>query len=83
MNALLILGRKYRDVVSGWEGVATARYEYLNGCVRYEIAGADKDGKPESFIFDVEQLVAVDAPPVVTAPASPTGGPRSSKPVAR
>lgn len=77
------LGRQYRDPISGWEGTATCRYEYLNGCVRVEISGADKDGKPEAFVFDQEQLVALDEPPAVTAKPRRTGGPQSSKPVQR
>jgi len=76
------LGERYRDVVSGWEGVATARYEYMNGCVRIEISGSDKDGKPESFVFDVQQIEAVEAPAVPATPIA-TGGARSNRPVSR
>ena len=79
----LTLGEKYRDVVSGWEGVLTARYDYMNGCTRVEISGADKDGKPESFVFDVQQVERVDAPPLAVAAPRPTGGPRDNKPVPR
>ena len=82
MTPVVILGERYRDVVSGWEGVATARYEYMNGCVRIELGGADKDGKPESFVFDVQQLEAVAAP-AVPVKAAATGGPRSNRPVSR
>lgn len=78
----VVLGRKYRDTVSGWEGTATARYQYMNGCIRIEIAGADKDGKPESFVFDVQQIEELDAPKIAVAPAA-TGGPRSNRPVDR
>lgn len=79
------LGAKVRDRVSGYEGVITARYEYLNGCERYEISAADKDGKPESYVFDVQQL-EVTMPPEITrapAPLKRTGGPRGTTPVAR
>lgn len=76
------LGDKYRDKVSGWEGVATARYEYMNGCVRIEISHHDKDGKPESFVFDIQQIEAVKAEPVKVLRRA-TGGPRDSTPVAR
>lgn len=80
------LGNTYRDPISGWEGVATARYEYLNGCVRVELSAADKDGKPDSFVFDHEQLVQVvgsDKVADIPEPARRTGGPRSSTPVPR
>lgn len=76
------LGNRYQDKVSGWEGIATARYEYLNGCVRYEIAFHDKDGKPEAFVFDEDQLIEVAAEGVAHQP-KPTGGPQDNKPVLR
>lgn len=88
----LELGSKVRDVVTGYEGITTARYEYLNGCERYEVMATDKDGKPDGHVFDVQQLELLEPPitmprtePVV-APAPPlrrTGGSRSSKPVER
>lgn len=53
------LGKRYRDTVSGWEGMATARYEYLNGCIRVELSGADATMKPYSAVFDVQQLEVV------------------------
>lgn len=81
------LGAKARDRVSGWEGTITARYEYINGCERYEISGADKDGKPESFVFDAQQVevVAAPEPDLVREPpkVARTGGPRTNAPVAR
>lgn len=81
------LGATVRDVVSGYEGTITARYEYLNGCERYEVSGADKDGKPEAWVFDVQQLVVVSPPAEELvrqpAPLKRTGGPRDNAPVAR
>lgn len=78
------VGARYRDTVSGWEGTATAVYFYMNGCVRVEIGANDKDGKPESFVFDEQQIELV-APkkPAVKKPAKSTGGPRDSAPVPR
>lgn len=83
MNTDVILGGRYRDHVSGWEGTATARYEYMNGCVRIEISGADKDGKPESFVFDVQQIEPVEPQLAEPATTQATGGPRSNRPVPR
>lgn len=79
----LELGKKARDTVSGWEGILTARYEYMNGCVRYEISAKDENGKPEAFAFDEQQIVMVEAPPVEREPARRTGGPRDNTPVKR
>lgn len=79
----LTLGNRYSDPISGWEGTATARYEYLNGCVRVELSGADKDGKPDAYVFDVQQLVAVDQPSAATVERRESGGPQSNRPVPR
>jgi len=56
------LGDKIRDKVSGLEGIATARLEYLNGCVQYGIGGkADKDGKiADTHYIDHTQLELVE-----------------------
>lgn len=76
------LGERYRDTVSGWEGIATARYEYMNGCVRIEISHKDKDGKPEAFAFDIQQIELVKGDKITPTPRA-TGGPRTSAPVAQ
>jgi hypothetical protein len=76
------LGKRGRDSVSGWEGVLTARYEYMNGCVRYELSSKDKDGKPQGYVFDEQQIEMVEAEPVPTQPRR-TGGARGSSPVVR
>ncbi len=81
MATTITLGTTYKDKISGWTGVATARYEYLYGCVRIELSGCDKDGKPTGFVFDEEQIVDVEDAPV--APTSKHGGPRDSAPIAR
>lgn len=58
----IILGKKYRDQVTGFEGIATARHEYMNGCVRISITPTElREGKPiETQSFDVEQIQFVD-----------------------
>jgi hypothetical protein len=83
MATSIVLGRKYKDNVSGWVGVANAEYRYMNGCFRVELAASDKDGHPKSFVFDIEQVEIVPAPPVKKSRATPTGGPRDSSPVDR
>ena len=79
----LELGARYRDNVSGWEGVLTACYVYMNGCVRCELADKDDKDQPKSFVFDQEQLTLVVAKPIKTQRATPSGGSRDSEPVAR
>lgn len=77
------MGEKYRDTVSGWEGTATAVIVYMNGCIRVETSGQDKDGKPIGYMFDQEQLVHVDAPPVERKAPALTGGDRGYDPPMR
>lgn len=87
------LGDQVKDVVSGWEGLATARYDYLNGCVRWEIAGADKDGKPDSYVFDQQQIQIMEKgrfkepnsimTGVIGKRQRSTGGPRDNAPIPR
>lgn len=53
------LGKRYRCTITGFEGVAVGRFEYLHGCVRISLLGT-ADGKPEEFSFDEPQLESVD-----------------------
>lgn len=54
---MIELGEKYEDKVTGFKGVATARTEYMNGCVRIMIeAPMNKDGKLEEFWFDEQRV---------------------------
>ncbi len=48
------LGEKYRDSITGFEGAAVSRTEYLYGCVRVGLEGSTKPG--ESFWFDEQRL---------------------------
>jgi hypothetical protein len=75
MSKEFTLGTKLRDVVSGFEGVACARIEYLTGCVQYSLIPPAQDGKfMEGQWFDAIRLVQIDATPVVMAPGN-AGGP--------
>jgi hypothetical protein len=71
------LGEKYRDTISGFEGVAVGRYEYLYGCIRIGLEGLDKDGAPVERVFDEQRLEVVETKkPVETA--AKAGGPQTS-----
>lgn len=73
---LVKVGDIVRDTISGFEGVAVAATEWLNGCVRILIQPKKlHDGKPvESQTFDVEQLKVLKR---ANAEAlAPTGGDR-------
>lgn len=58
------LGDRVRDWVTGLEGIATARVEYLGGCIQYCVQPkVGKEGKMmESHCFDVGRLEVIDNP---------------------
>lgn len=75
---MIELGKKVRDTVSGFVGVAVAEHTYLNGCRRYSVQQeVDKYGKlPEAQAFDEMQLCVVDEMAEgLTVGVRKTGGP--------
>ena len=60
MSESVVLGERYRDPISGWEGVATCLHTYLHGCRRVTLAGTDGDGRPDEYAFDEPQLEPVN-----------------------
>ena len=52
------LGKTAKDKITGFQGILTARVEYLTGCNRYCIQPKElKDGKPiDSIYFDEAQI---------------------------
>lgn len=69
------LGAKVKDKVSGIEGIAVARAEFINGCVKYVVQPpVDKDGKwVEDRWFDEESLEQIGEG--IEMKSKPTGGP--------
>lgn len=74
------LGNKIRDTVTGFEGIAISRIEYLNGCTQFCVQPPiDKEGKrPEGVYLDHAQLEVVGQG--VAVEAKDTGGPSSNAP---
>jgi hypothetical protein len=70
------LGDVVRDKISGFQGVATCRVEFITGCVRWRISPQEVDEGEliESQYFDAEQLEEVDVPKVITSLADLTKG---------
>jgi len=70
-----ILGKKCRDRVSGFTGVAVSTHHYLHGCTRVSVQPAiDKDGKlPEAQAFDLPSLEVLEE--AVERGSTKTGGP--------
>lgn len=52
------LGQRAKDKITGFEGILTARCEFLTGCNRYCIQPTElRDGKPiDSIYFDEAQI---------------------------
>lgn len=72
---MINLGDRVKDRVTGYEGIATARIEYLNKCVQYCVeARVGKDGKkPDGVYIDIDQL-EVTKENAVEIDTEPTGG---------
>ena len=70
------LGTKLRDTISGYEGIAISRIEFLNGCVQYALrVKVGKDQKlPEVEYFDSQQLEEVEKPRKPVIRKTWTGG---------
>jgi hypothetical protein len=71
------LGQRVKDTITGFEGIAIARTEWLYGCVRVTVQPQSMhDGKPiDSSTFDEPQLVGV-ADVVAAEPGSGRHGAR-------
>lgn len=70
----IILGERYRDTVTGLEGVATAVTFYLHACERVSLEFT-KDGEVKFESFDAPRVeqVATGAIPTVTRTGGPGG----------
>lgn len=74
------LGSKVRCSITGFEGIATARVEYINGCFQYCVMPRiGTDGKmPEGIYLDVQQLEVI--PGGIVIEQKETGGPQRDCP---
>ena len=53
-------GDRARDTVTGFEGIVTAKTEWMNGCVRYALQSSTlKDGVPVDAFWVDEQTIEV------------------------
>ena len=74
------LGNKVRDKVTGFEGIAIAKIEYINGCIQFCVKPKVKeDGKmPDGEYIDVDDLEIVYKGIIIEADS--TGGPQRDYP---
>jgi len=72
---MIRLGDKVRDKITEFEGTATAKAEYLNGCIQYLIQpkyNKDKHELPEPEWIDEQQIEIINPKP--KKQNKPTGG---------
>ena len=77
----IVLGEKYRDKATGFEGTAKAVYFYEHACERVALTGMNTQGEVVEYVFDSPELesVATQETPRVKTP----GGPHDLAPVRR
>jgi hypothetical protein len=69
---MIKLGTRVKDAITGFEGIATSRAEYLYGCVRVLVEPQIlKDGKPVEALW-LDELRFVDGPGDTQAKGGPT-----------
>lgn len=75
MSETIELGDKVRDFVTRTEGIATARCEYLNGCVQFEIMARCKpDGdRIPGYWVDLAQIELLEKDAIETLIEDSTG----------
>lgn len=58
-----MLGKEVKCKITGFNGIATAKIEYINGCVQYCVKPkmVDNSKMPDGEYIDVEQLELVSA----------------------
>lgn len=81
---MIQLGDEVKDAVSGFQGIAVGRHEYLQGCTRITVqppVGRDKK-LPEAQTFDEPQLEIIKAEKVASG-RKDTGGPMPYEPKPR
>ncbi|MDI6789931.1 MAG: hypothetical protein QME44_04480 [Thermodesulfobacteriota bacterium] len=76
-DMIISLGERVKDKISGFEGIACARSEYLNGCKRILIEPTklkDDGTLIDGQWFDSQQIELLG--PGINAEQNPSGGPQ-------
>ena len=77
---MIKLGDKVRDKITGFEGVATAKVEYLTGCIQFCVKPkVTEEGKMPTgeYIDDIQLEVIGDS---LDVEQEPNGGPMPDTP---
>lgn len=69
------LGASYRDTVTGFEGIATGRVEYLTGCEQVYLEGSREGGKDASTCWaDIDRVEFLEQKPELELAHTAAGG---------
>ena len=73
------LGDEVKDLITGFQGIVTAKTDYIYGCTRVQVQPpVGKDGKiPETGTFDAPGLKVIKAAKIKRA-SNDTGGPKDT-----
>lgn len=79
------LGSKVRDTITGFEGIATGRTVYLNGCVHVLVTRqtVDEKGSPVAEWFDEQRVKTLEEGAFKPEPSEATAGGPAPHPPAR
>ena len=72
---MIELGKKVKDSITGFEGIAIARIEYLNGCISVEVRPTKLSS--EGKMIDAEWI---DEQNLITKSKATSGGPQDTPP---
>lgn len=74
------LGNKVRDKVTGFTGIATAKIEYINGCIQYCVKPkvAKDNTMSEGEYIDIDELEVIRGG--IKIKSTPSGGPQRDCP---
>jgi hypothetical protein len=68
------LGATLKDLISGFQGIATGRVSYITGCDQYLLQPQSKDGdKKEAIWFDVNRLTQVGKKKIILKTSEENG----------
>lgn len=58
---MIKLGDKVKDTITGFEGIAIAKTEFINGCIQFEVVPKIKKGEkyPEAISIDEQHLEVI------------------------
>jgi len=77
---MITLGQKAKDKITGFEGILTARYQYITGCDCYVITSSYKNKEQkggEAFSYDEGRIqILGKGIPIKELRAKEDGGPK-------